>query len=58
MRPAFLVLYEMSALDPLVFTVVPLVLVLAAMTACWLPARRAARANPMTALRTVSIFDF
>jgi putative ABC transport system permease protein len=45
-------LYEMSALDPLVITVVPLVLVLAAMTACWLPARRAARVNPMTALRS------
>ncbi len=44
-------LYEVSALDPLAFTLAPLVLGLAAMLACWLPARRATQVNPMVALR-------
>ncbi len=46
------VLYEVSALDPLAFTMAPLVLGLAALLATWLPARRATRINPMVALRT------
>lgn len=44
-------LYEVGALDPLAFTVAPLVLAAAALLATWLPARRAARVDPMVALR-------
>ncbi len=44
-------LYEVGPLDPVAFTIAPLVLAAAAMIATWLPARRATRVNPMTALR-------
>ncbi len=45
------VLYEVSAADPVVFSVTPLVLIAAITLACWVPARRAARVEPMVALR-------
>jgi putative ABC transport system permease protein len=45
------VLYEVGALDPVAFTVAPLVLAAAALLATWLPARRAAALNPVEALR-------
>jgi putative ABC transport system permease protein len=45
-------LYEVGALDPLAFTVAPVVLTAAALLATWLPARRATRISPMAALRT------
>ena len=45
-------LYEVSPLDPLAFTLAPIVLALAGLLATWLPARRATRISPMTALRT------
>ena len=45
------ILYEVSALDPIAFTVAPLLLTAAALIATWLPARRATRVNPVQALR-------
>ena len=44
-------LYEIKPTDPLTFGVVPLILLAVAVLACWLPARRAANVDPMTALR-------
>ena len=46
------ILYQVGALDPIAFTVAPAVLAVAALFATWLPARRATRINPITALRT------
>jgi len=45
-------LYQVGALDPVAFTLAPLVLAAAATLATWLPARRATRITPMAALRT------
>ncbi len=44
-------LYEVSASDPLVMVSVPLLLALVAVTAALVPARRAARVDPMVVLR-------
>ena len=44
-------LYEVSAIDPATFTLAPLLLALATLVACELPARRATRVRPITALR-------
>jgi len=46
------ILYGVGALDPVAFTVAPLVLAGAALVATWLPARRATQINPIQALRT------
>jgi ABC-type antimicrobial peptide transport system permease subunit len=45
------ILYEVGALDPVAFIAAPILLAIAALVATWLPARRAARLNPVVALR-------
>jgi predicted permease len=45
-------LFEVSATDPLVFTAVPLLLVVVSLIACYTPARRATQVDPLIALRS------
>lgn len=44
-------LYEVSAHDPLTFAIIPPGLAGAALLACWIPALRAARSDPLQSLR-------
>ena len=44
-------LFGVTARDPLTFVVVAAALLLVSLAACWIPARRAMRVDPVLALR-------
>ncbi len=45
------ILFEVQAVDPALYAVVSIFLAVAAILACWIPARRAARVDPIVTLR-------
>ena len=52
MRVLESILFGVSALGPVTFATVPVLLLGVALVACWLPARRAVRVDPTQALRS------
>ena len=44
-------LFEVSTTDPATFAMVPLLVIMVALLACYLPARRASQVDPIAALR-------
>ncbi|MEK7833887.1 MAG: FtsX-like permease family protein, partial [Acidobacteriota bacterium] len=44
-------LFEVSATDPATYSVIVLLLLVVSLVACWIPARRATKVDPMIALR-------
>jgi putative ABC transport system permease protein len=45
-------LFDLTPTDPLTFLLVTMLLIVVALTACWVPALRALRADPLVALRS------
>jgi ABC-type antimicrobial peptide transport system permease subunit len=46
-------LFDVSAVDPLTFVMIPAVLIVVAIGACYIPARRASRIAPLDAIRSL-----
>jgi ABC-type lipoprotein release transport system permease subunit len=44
-------LFDVHAIDPLTYTMVPLLMISLALVAAWIPARRAASVDPIKTLR-------